>query len=381
MIPFLDLKAAYHELKQELDVAIARVVSSGWFIGGSEVEQFEADYATYCGATYTVGVANGLDALHLALRAMGVGPGDEVIVPSNTYIATWLAVSQCGATPVPVEPDAHTYNIDPARIEVAITTRTKVILPVHLYGQPADMDPILAIARKHGLKVLEDGAQAHGAKYKGKRLGAHGDAVAWSFYPGKNLGAMGDGGAVTTNDAQLADRIQVLRNYGSRVKYVNVVQGYNSRIDPLQAAILGVKLKHLDQWNARRSAIAAQYKVGLADCGLTLPFVPVWAEPVWHLYPVLSPQRDTLQRALARLGVGTLIHYPIPPHLQDAYSHLKYDTGRMTIAERIHSTELSLPMGPHLEAISVLRVIDACKKSVDVEIKNRVDQIKFLNYL
>ncbi|HCS13585.1 MAG TPA: erythromycin biosynthesis sensory transduction protein eryC1, partial [Zetaproteobacteria bacterium] len=252
MIPFLDLKAPYLELKHELDEAVARVVSSGWFIGGPEVELFEADYATYCGATHAVGVANGLDALHLALRAMDVGPGDEVIVPSNTYIATWLAVSQCGATPVPVEPDARTYNIDPALIEAAITPATRVILPVHLYGQPADMDPILAIARKHGLKVLEDGAQAHGALYKGKRLGAYGDAVAWSFYPGKNLGAMGDGGAVTTNDAQLADRIQVLRNYGSRVKYVNEVQGYNSRLDPLQAAILRVKLAHLDEWNARR---------------------------------------------------------------------------------------------------------------------------------
>ena len=256
MIPFLDLKSPYLELKQELDEAIARVVSSGWFVGGDECDQFEAEYATYCGATHAVGVANGLDALHLALRAMDVGPGDEVIVPSNTYIATWLAVSQCGATPVPVEPDARTYNIDPALIEAAITPRTKVILPVHLYGQPADMDPILAIARKHGLRVLEDGAQAHGARYKGQRLGAHGDAVAWSFYPGKNLGAMGDGGAVTTNDAQLADRIRVLRNYGSRVKYVNEVQGYNSRLDPLQAAILRVKLAHLDEWNARRSAIA-----------------------------------------------------------------------------------------------------------------------------
>ena len=237
MIPFLDLKSPYQELKAELDEAIARVVGSGWFILGPEVDAFEADYATYCGAAHCVGVACGLDALHLALRAMGVGPGDEVLVPSNTYIATWLAVSQCGATPVPVEPDERTYNIDPDRIEAAITPRTKVFCRC-LYGQPADMDPILAIARKHGLRVLEDAAQAHGARYKGERIGAHGDAVAWSFYPGKNLGAMGDGGAVTTNDPQLADRIRVLRNYGSRVKYVNEVQGYNSRLDPLQAAIL-----------------------------------------------------------------------------------------------------------------------------------------------
>jgi dTDP-4-amino-4,6-dideoxygalactose transaminase len=361
MIPFLDLKAPYVELKQELDEAIARVVSSGWFIGGPEVDQFEADYASYCGATHAVGVANGLDALHLALRAMGVGPGDEVIVPSNTYIATWLAVSQCGATPVPVEPDARTFNIDPGLIEAAITPRTKVILPVHLYGQPADMDPILAIARKHGLRVLEDGAQAHGARYKGQRLGAHGDAVAWSFYPGKNLGAMGDGGAVTTNDAQLADRICVLRNYGSRVKYVNEVQGYNSRLDPLQAAILRVKLAHLDRWNARRSAIAARYQQGLEGCGLTLPHVPDWAEPVWHLYVVQSPERDASHRALADAGVGTLIHYPIPPHLQQAYGHACWAQGAFPLAERMANQVLSLPMGPFLTLGEADQVIQSCK--------------------
>lgn len=363
MIPFLDLKAPYLELKQEIDAAIARIVSSGWFIGGPEVDQFEADYATYCGANHAIGVANGLDALHLALRAMDVGPGDEVIVPSNTYIATWLAVSQCGATPVPVEPDARTYNIDPALIEAAITVRTKVILPVHLYGQPADMDPIMAIARKHGLRVLEDGAQAHGARYKGKRLGAHGDAVAWSFYPGKNLGAMGDGGAVTTNDPKLADRIQVLRNYGSRVKYVNEVQGYNSRLDPLQAAILRVKLAHLDEWNARRSAIAAQYQQGLTDCNLVLPFVPDWAEPAWHLYVVLNPQRDALQAALANAGVGTLIHYPIPPHLQGAFSNLGLGKGSFPIAEQIHNEVLSLPISPSMAIDHASQVIAACRSA------------------
>jgi len=363
MIPFLDLKAPYLELKHELDEAVARVVSSGWFIGGPEVELFEADYATYCGATHAVGVANGLDALHLALRAMDVGPGDEVIVPSNTYIATWLAVSQCGATPVPVEPDARTYNIDPALIEAAITPATRVILPVHLYGQPADMDPILAIARKHGLKVLEDGAQAHGALYKGKRLGAYGDAVAWSFYPGKNLGAMGDGGAVTTNDAQLADRIQVLRNYGSRVKYVNEVQGYNSRLDPLQAAILRVKLAHLDEWNARRCAIAAHYQQGLVGCGLTLPYAPDWAEPVWHLYVVQHPQRDALQKKLGESGIGTLIHYPIPPHLQGAYADLGLGKGTFPIAERIHDEVLSLPISPQMTLAQANQVIAACHET------------------
>ena len=367
MIPFLDLKAPYLELKQELDEAVARVVSSGWFIGGSEVDQFEADYAQYCGSTHAVGVANGLDALHLALRAMDVGPGDEVIVPSNTYIATWLAVSQCGATPVPVEPDAQTYNIDPALIEAAITPRTKVILPVHLYGQPADMDPILTIARKHTLRVLEDGAQAHGARYKGQRLGSHGDAVAWSFYPGKNLGAMGDGGAVTTNDAQLADRIHVLRNYGSRVKYVNEVQGYNSRLDPLQAAILRVKLAHLDGWNARRSAIAARYQQGLANCGLTLPHVPDWAEPVWHLYVVQHPQRDALHQALADAGVGTLIHYPIPPHRQQAYAQAGWRQGSFPLAERMADEVLSLPMGPHLPANQAQLVAAALLSSVGAD--------------
>ncbi len=360
MIPFLDLKAPYLELKQELDEAIARVVSSGWFIGGPEVEQFEADYAAYCGVSRTVGVANGLDALHLALRAMDVGPGDEVIVPSNTYIATWLAVSQCGATVVPVEPIARTYNIDSARIEAAITTRTKVILPVHLYGQPADLDPILAIARKHGLKVLEDGAQAHGAKYKGKRLGAHGDAVAWSFYPGKNLGAMGDGGAVTTNDAQLADRIQVLRNYGSRVKYVNEVQGYNSRLDPLQAAILRVKLAHLDAWNARRSAIAAQYQRGLEECTLVLPNVPGWADPVWHLFVVRNSKRDRLQKMLSEAGIATMIHYPIPPHMQEAYASLGFIKGAFPISEIIHEEVLSLPIFPSMSNEQASHVITVC---------------------
>ncbi len=369
MIPFLDLGAAYHELQSEIDPAVARALASGHYIGGPEVEAFEAEYAIYCGAAQAVGVANGLDALHLALRAMDVGPGDEVIVPSNTYIATWLAVSQCGATPVPVEPDARTYNIDPALIEAAITPRTKVILPVHLYGQPADMDRILAIARKHGLRVLEDGAQAHGARYKGQRLGAHGDAVAWSFYPGKNLGAMGDGGAVTTNDAQLADRIRVLRNYGSRVKYVNDIQGYNSRLDPLQAAILRVKLAHLDEWNARRKAIAARYHSALGDViasearqstnSFTLPHVPEWAEPVWHLYVVQHSQRDALIKHMGDAGIGTLIHYPIPPHLQQAYAPAGYLQGKFPIAEQIANQCLSLPIGPHASAEQVDQVMSA----------------------
>jgi dTDP-4-amino-4,6-dideoxygalactose transaminase len=360
VIPFLDLKAPYLELKEALDEAIQRVVSSGWFIGGPEVERFEADYATYCGVDHAVGLANGLDALHLALRAMEVGAGDEVIVPSNTYIATWLAVVQSGATPVPVEPDEKTYNIDPLLIEAAITSKTKVILPVHLYGQPADLDPILEIARKYGLRVLEDGAQAHGARYKGKRLGGHGDAVAWSFYPGKNLGAMGDAGAVTTHDAELADRIKVLRNYGSRVKYVNEVQGYNSRLDPLQAAILRVKLAYLDEWNARRSMLAAQYQQGLVASGLVLPTVPEWADPVWHLYVVRHLNRDGFQKQLESLGVSTLIHYPIPPHLQGAFAGMGYKKGDFPVAERIHNEIVSLPISPSLTLKDAEWVVKSC---------------------
>lgn len=357
MIPFLDLKAAHEELRAELDAAWARVRDSGWYVLGEEVEAFEHEYATYCGARHCVGVANGLDALILALRALDVGPGDEVIVPSNTYIATWLAVSAVGATPVPVEPDEATYNIDPTLIPAAITPRTKVILPVHLYGQPADLDPILALAKAHGLTVVEDAAQAHGARYKGRRIGAHGDVVCWSFYPGKNLGAMGDAGAITTNREDVADRIRALRNYGSRVKYVNEVQGVNSRLDPLQAAILRVKLKHLDTWNERRRAIAATYQNGLAGTGLALPQVPDWADSVWHLYVVRSHARDQLQQALTEAGIGTLIHYPIPPHRQAAYASLGYGACSFPRAEAIAQQVLSLPMGPHLSEKQIAQVV------------------------
>jgi dTDP-4-amino-4,6-dideoxygalactose transaminase len=355
-VNFLDLKAAYLELQPEIDAAIKRVLDSGWYILGEEVDSFEQEFASYCEAKHCVGMANGLDALHLALLALGVGPGDEVIVPSNTYIATWLAVSQCGATPIPVEPDAATYNINPLLIEAAITPRTKVILPVHLYGQPADMDAIITTARKHGLRVLEDGAQAHGARYKGKRLGAHGDVVAWSFYPGKNLGAYGDGGAITTDDADIADRIRVLRNYGSRVKYVNDVRGFNSRLDPIQAAALRVKLKVLDSWNARRSAIASTYQATLVNTALILPFVPEWAEPAWHLYVVQQQQRNALQKKLVEAGINTLIHYPIPPHLQQAYASAKFIKGQFPIAEQLADHLLSLPIGPHLEQAGVSAV-------------------------
>lgn len=361
MIAFLDLGAPYRELKSEIDAAIHRVLDSGWYILGPEVEAFEAEWAAYCGAGHAVGVANGLDALTLALRALEVGPGDDVIVPSNTYIATWLAVTAVGARPVPVEPDPATHNMDPARIEAAITPATRAILPVHLYGQPADLDPILALARRHGLAVVEDAAQAHGARYRGQRIGAHGDVVCWSFYPGKNLGALGDGGAVTTNRADLADRIRVLRNYGSRVKYVNEVQGVNSRLDPIQAAVLRAKLPHLDAWTDRRRAIAAAYTEGLQDSGLILPHVPNWADPVWHLYVVRSTDRDGLQKHLADAGVGTLIHYPIPPHMQQAYEGLAIEEGALPVARKLADEVLSLPMGPQLAMTDVERVIAAIR--------------------
>jgi dTDP-4-amino-4,6-dideoxygalactose transaminase len=367
MVPFLDLKSPYDELKPEIDAAIQRVLDSGWFILGPEVETFERAFATYCEAAHAVSVANGLDALHLALLAMDVGPGDEVIVPSNTYIATWLAVSQCGATPVPVEPRADTHTLDPDRVEAAITPRTRVILPVHLYGLPADMDPLCSIARRHGLRILEDGAQSHGARYKGRPLGAHGDAVAWSFYPGKNLGALGDGGAVTTNDPALADRLRVLRNYGSRVKYVNEVKGWNSRLDPLQAAVLEVKLARLDDWNDRRRALAARYTQGLAAVAgpdLTLPITLDWADSAWHLYVVTTPHRAALQAALAEAGIGTLIHYPIAPHRQQAYAELGLGPGSQPIAERLADQVLSLPMGPHLKPEQVDEVVQVIVRFV-----------------
>lgn len=356
-VPFLDLRAAFDEVADELTNAVSRVLQSGWYVLGEEVDAFEQEWAAYLGVDCCVGVGNGLDALHLSLRAMDVGPGDEVIVPSNTYIATWLAVSHTGATPVPVEPIPSTYNIDPRAIEAAITPQTKVVLPVHLYGQAADLHPILEISRRHGLRVLEDAAQAHGARYRGDRIGGHGDAVAWSFYPGKNLGAIGDAGAVTTNDAELADRIRVLRNYGSRTKYVNETLGFNSRLDPVQAAALRVKLKYLDEWNARRVAIAARYTEALAATSLTVPAVPGWTDPVWHLYVVEHPRRDALQAALKDAGVGTLIHYPVPPARQPGYARAGFGLSQFPIAERMASHVLSLPMWPQLGADEVAQTI------------------------
>lgn len=355
-IPFNDFASPYRELKKELDDAYFRFMESGWYVLGKEVESFEQEYAEYCGTKHCVGVANCLDAMHLVLRAWDIGEGDEVIVPSNTYVATWLAVSHAGATPVPVEPDSRTYNLDPNLIEAAITSKTKAIMPVHLYGQTADMNPILEIATKHGLKVLEDAAQAQGARYKGRRAGALGDAAGHSFYPTKNLGAFGDGGAITTDDDELADKVRVLRNYGSRKRYYNEVIGYNSRLDELQAAFLRVKLRHLDEWNKRRSKIADFYLAGLKSAvseqggGLCLPFVPEWAEPVWHLFVIRHPHRDTLQKKMTEAGIGTLIHYPVPPHQSEAYSNQMpgLRDSDLGISERLAQTLLSIPIGPHV---------------------------------
>jgi dTDP-4-amino-4,6-dideoxygalactose transaminase len=348
-IPFLELKPCYEELRAEFDAAYGRVMNSGWYLLGTELKLFEAEYASYCQSRYCIGVGNGLDALHLILRACGIGPGDEVMVPTNTFIATWLAVSYAGATPVPVEPDPRTYNIDPGRIEAAITSRTKAIMPVHLYGNPADMDPIIEIAAKHGLKVIEDNAQAQGARYKGRLTGSLGYAAGHSFYPGKNLGAFSDAGAVTTNDAELADRLRCLRNYGSKRKYYNEVKGFNSRLDELQAAFLRVKLRYLDEWNERRRRVAGHYLRGLHGvANLTVPFVPEWADPVWHVFVVRHPQRDSLQQQLAKAGIGTLIHYPVPPHLSGAFADAGIPSGALPIAENLAQTVLSLPMGPHL---------------------------------
>ncbi len=359
-VPFLDLKTPYRELQAELDAAYRRVMESGWYILGEEVEGFEREFAAYCGVKHCVGLGNGLEALHLILRAFEIGPGHEVIVPANTYIATWLAVSYAGAVPVPVEPDALTFNLDPARVERAITGRTKAILPVHLYGQPADMDPLQDIAVRHGLKVIEDAAQAHGALYKNRLAGTLSDAAGWSFYPGKNLGALGDAGAVTTNDDDLADRIRVLRNYGSRTKYANEVKGYNSRLDPLQAAFLGVKLHHLNEWNARRRRIAAQYLDVLQSVeGLTLPRVPQGVVPSWHLFVVRHPRRDELQQHVTRRGIGTLVHYPVPPHLSQAYAEMGFRSGAFPITEQSAQTVLSIPIGPHLSPEDVQSVISA----------------------
>jgi dTDP-4-amino-4,6-dideoxygalactose transaminase len=358
-IPFLELKPAYLELKQEFDDAYHRVMDSGWFLLGQELEGFEAEFAQLCGVKHCIGVANGLDALHLCLRAYGIGPGDEVIVPAHTFIATWLAVSYVGATPVPVEPDPRTYNINADLIAAAITPKTRAIIPVHLYGQPADMDPIMQLAAQKGLVVIEDNAQAQGALYKGKPTGSLGHAAGTSFYPGKNLGAFDDAGAVTTNDAELAGKLRALRNYGAAKKYHHDYQGLNSRLGELQAAFLRIKLRKLAAWNTKRKELAALYRNRLSGLSFTLPFVPDWADPVWHLFVIRHPQRDRLQAHLSQQGIGTLVHYPIPPHLAAAYKELGWKPGQLPVSEEVSRTVLSLPMGPHLSPEQLNVVCDS----------------------
>jgi len=358
VVPFLDLRAVNARYNRLFSLALSEALRSGWFILGEGVQRFESEFALYCDARCCVGVANGLEALHLTLRAWEIEPGDEVIVPSNTFIATWLAVSQVGATPVPVEPDERTFTFDPARIEAACTARTRAIIPVHLYGHPADMDPILALAEHRGLKVLEDAAQAHGARYKGRPVGSIGHAAAFSFYPSKNLGALGDAGAVTTNDPLLAERIRVLRNYGSKQKYHHDVRGFNSRLDELQALFLRAKLTDLDADNRRRGEVAALYHKSIRERGVTLPQPAEWASPVWHLFVVRCANREEVRQHLERAGVGTLIHYPVPPHLQPAYRELGIHAGALPISERLHREVLSLPIWPGMSAGQAARVAE-----------------------
>ena len=365
MIPFLDLKSINLRQREQFHLALDVVLDSGWLILGQQTEAFEAEFAEYCNVKHCVGVANGLDALRLVLKAWDIGPGDEVIVPSNTYIATWLAVSQVGARPVPVEPDLETYNINSEVIEAAITPQTRAIIPVHLYGQSANMEAIMKIASDRNLRVLEDAAQAHGATFKGSRVGSLGDAAGFSFYPGKNLGALGDAGAITTNDAKLAEKVRALRNYGSRIKYQHEFQGYNCRLDELQSAFLRAKLPLLESDNARRAEIAKKYMLGLTGLPhLVLPVVEKWGRHVWHLFVVRSPKRDMLQNRLLGLGVATMIHYPIPPHMQAAYSNLKDNFGLMPKSELIHREILSLPMGPTISDEEVDKIISAVRQAV-----------------
>lgn len=357
-VPFVSFLPMERELDADLRAAFDRVFASSWYIDGVEDAAFEKSFAEYCHVNHCVGVGNGLDALFLVLKAWGIGTGDEVIVPSNTYIATALAVTYVGATPVFVEPDIRTFNIDPARIEAAITDKTKVIMPVHLYGQPCDMDPIMAIAKKTNLLVLEDCAQAHGATFKGQVIGSFGHAAGFSFYPGKNLGALGDAGAVVTNDKELADKVRALGNYGSDYKYHHIYKGNNSRLDELQAAFLSAKLPHMERMNAQRRRIAQMYLEGIKHPDVILPYVMEGTVPVWHVFGIRCKRRAELEKYLAEHGIGTNKHYPIPMHLQDCYRDMGYKEGDFPIAEEISATELSLPMYYGMTDEQVKRVID-----------------------
>lgn len=356
-IPFLAFGPQHDPIREQVLAAIAAVYDSHWYVMGDAVRKFEAEYAHYNGTAHCVGVGNGLDALYLSLKALGVGEGDEVLVPSNTYIATWLAVSMTGAKPVPVEPDPATYNLAPEKLAAALTARTRAIMPVHLYGQACAMGPILEFARQHQLWVVEDNAQAHGATWQGQATGSFGHLNATSFYPGKNLGALGDAGAITTDSAEWAEQVSMLRNYGSRQKYHNEVPGVNSRLDELQAAVLRVKLPLLDAWTRQRQQIAAWYDAYLAGVpNLVLPAIAPGATHVYHLYVVRTPRRDALQQHLTAQGIGTLIHYPVPPHRQPAYHALGYQAGDFPVAEELAATSLSLPLWPGLTEPQVARV-------------------------
>lgn len=369
-IPILELKPTYLELKEEIDAAYHRVMDSGWYLLGEESTAFETEFAAYVGVDHCVAVGNGLDALRIALEAYGVGPGDEVIVPAQTFIATWLAVTQCGAVPVPVDVCATSANLDPTLLEAAVTSKTKAIIPVHLYGQPAEMAAICEVASKHGLVVIEDAAQAHGATYGGKSCGALGDAAAFSFYPGKNLGAFSDAGAITTNNAEIARKARMLRNYGSEKRYYHDLPGMNSRIDELQAAFLRVKLRHLNTWNQRRAHIAALYLEGLKGLDITLPSLHEGSSPVWHLFVVQHPERDALQEHLAAQGIQTLIHYPVVPYLSAAYASMSVCKGSFPVGEQLSNTVLSLPIGPHFTDEQIEAVIQGVRSFARLCVKS-----------
>ncbi|QKG51620.1 DegT/DnrJ/EryC1/StrS family aminotransferase [Hymenobacter sp. BRD67] len=361
-IPFLSLAGQHEAIRAEVLAAITEVYDRQWFVLGEQVAAFEQEYSQAGGVVHAIGVGNGLDALHLSMRALGVRPGDEVLVPSNTYIATWLAITQAGGVPVPVEPDPRTSNLDPARLAAAITPRTRGIVPVHLYGQPCEMSAILDVATRYGLWIVEDNAQAQGATWQGQLTGSFGQVNATSFYPSKNLGALGDGGAVTTNDATLAHAVRRLRNYGTERRYVSETIGYNSRLDELQAAVLRVKLRYLSEWNRQRCELAAWYSKYLADIpGLRLPFVATGAEPVWHLYVVHTSGRDALRQHLAAAGIETLVHYPVPPHLQPAYAHLGLPVGALPVAEELAATCLSLPLWPGMTEAQVIVIAETIR--------------------
>ncbi len=360
-VPFVDLKAQYAALKPELDGAIQGVLARCDFILGKDVAAFEEEFARYCGVAHAIGVSTGTDALRLALLAAGIGPGDEVITAANTFIATTEAISQVGAAFRLVDVDTRTFNMEPGELDAAITPRTKAILPVHLYGQPADMDPILAVAQRHRLLVLEDACQAHGARYKGRRAGSMGDVAAFSFYPSKNLGAYGDAGAVTTNDPDLAQQVKFLHNHGQTSKYEHVMEGYCNRLDTIQAAVLRVKLRHLDDWNARRRQVAAWYDERLADLPVVCPWVAEGVEHVYHLYVVRTERRDDLRAYLAERDIGTGLHYPIPLHLTEAYRDSGFRRGQFPVTERAAQEMLSLPMFAEMTESQVDEVADVIR--------------------